>query len=180
MPDEVTKRKRRSPALLDAEALWSYAVKTLGRRALSAAEIRQRLARKAAEANDVGAVMSRLREYGYIDDAKMAETLAAARRDSRGYGKYRVLRDLQARRVGSNVARQAVDEAFAGTDEIQLIEQYLERKYRGKAMSEFLAAEKNLASAYRRLRTAGFSSGASIRVLKRYAARAEELEDLES
>ena len=179
MPDEVTKRNKRSSALLDADALWSYALKTLGQRALSGAEIRERIRRKAADPGDVAVVIGRLKEYGYIDDSRMAETYAAARRDSRGFGKFRVLRDLQQRRVGSTIARQAVDQAFAGTEETELIEQYLERKYRGKALPEFLTEEKHLASAFRRLRTAGFSSGASIRVLKRYAARADELEDTE-
>jgi hypothetical protein len=42
-----------------------------------------------------------------------------------------------------------------------------------------LAEEKHLASAYRKLRLGGFSSGNSIRVLKRYAAEADRLEGLE-
>jgi hypothetical protein len=42
-----------------------------------------------------------------------------------------------------------------------------------------LRDEKHLASAYRKLRYAGFGSGNAIRVLKRYAERADELESLE-
>jgi len=58
-----------------------------------------------------------------------------------------------------------------------VIEQFLARKYRGKNLAELLAEEKHLASAYRRLRTAGFGAGNSIRVLKRYAAQADLLEE---
>jgi regulatory protein len=61
-----------------------------------------------------------------------------------------------------------------------LIEDFLKRKYRGKQLGAFLAEEKNLAGAYRRLRYAGFSSGASIRVLKRFAGQPEVLDALES
>ena len=60
-----------------------------------------------------------------------------------------------------------------------MIEEYLARKFRATNLPIYLQDEKKLASVYRRLRTAGFSSGASIRVLKRYAAQAEELEGLE-
>ncbi len=50
---------------------------------------------------------------------------------------------------------------------------------RSRPIGALLMEEKNLASAYRRLRTAGFSSGNSIQVLKRYAAEAERLEEME-
>ena len=58
-----------------------------------------------------------------------------------------------------------------------LIQNFLERKYRGKNLGELLAEQKNLASAFRKLRLAGFSSGTSIRALKRYAAEADQLEE---
>lgn len=169
----------RVPKKLDAAGLREYAMKTLAGRSLSAGEMRTRLRRRAENADDIDGVLASLREYGFIDDAKLAESFTAARRDSRGFGRQRVLRDLATRRVAPSVARAAVDEAYAGTDEVELIERYLERKYRGRNLPELLQDEKNLASAYRRLRVAGFSSGASIRVLKRYAAQAEELESLE-
>jgi hypothetical protein len=51
---------------------------------------------------------------------------------------------------------------------------------RGKNLSEYLKEPRNLASLYRKLRVAGFSSPSSIRVLKAYSARANELEEMES
>ena len=71
------------------------------------------------------------------------------------------------------------EKTFAETNETELIEAFLKRKYRGKQLGAFLGEEKNLAGAFRRLRYAGFSAGASIRVLKRYASRADELEEIE-
>ena len=41
-------------------------------------------------------------------------------------------------------------------------------------LDEFLKEEKNLASVYRRLRTAGFSSGNSLSILKRYTQQVED------
>ncbi|HET8550009.1 MAG TPA: regulatory protein RecX [Bryobacteraceae bacterium] len=163
------------PRVLDADGLWDYALKALGGRALSAAELRERLRRRAGNKEDVEPVISRLRDYGFLNDSRMAENFAAARLESRGFGQSRVLRDLQRRRVASGVARTAVERAFAGTDETQLIEAWLARKYRGKNLPEYLGEEKNLASVFRRLRYAGFRAAPAISVLKRYAARADEL-----
>jgi SOS response regulatory protein OraA/RecX len=60
-----------------------------------------------------------------------------------------------------------------------MIEAFLKRKFRNVKMAEYLAEEKHLASAYRKLIYSGFSSSNAIKVLKRYAERAEDLEDSE-
>lgn len=163
----------RKPKTLNAEELWEYALRVLATRAHSEGELRQKLARRAEAAADIRATMSRLREYGLADDRKFSETFAVGRLQNQGFGQQRVLRDLRAKRVEGQVAEQAVSQAFAGVDEQQLAAAFLERRYRGKNLPEFLAEEKNLASAYRRLRTAGFSSSSSFSVLKRYAKAAE-------
>lgn len=172
-------RVRKPPRLLDATELLDFALKTLGARALSVSELRSKLQRRAADAADIEQVIIKLKEYGYVNDVRMAETFAAARRDNEGFGKSRVLRDLRRRRVAPAVADKAVSKAYEGVDEVAAIEQYLERKFRNKKLNEFLKEQKNLAAVYRRLVYAGFSSGASIRVLKRYAAAADELEEVE-
>lgn len=176
MPD---RGPRRQPRLLDAGELFDYALKTLSGRALSTGEVRARLRRKAADMNQVEPVVARLREAGLLNDAAFAESYAAARRDNQGFGKYRVLRDLQQRRVSSNVAQKAVAGAFEEVNEEEQIEAYLARRFHQPKLAEYLAEEKNLVAAFRRLRYAGFRSGTAIRVLKRYAARAEELEGME-
>jgi regulatory protein len=89
-----------------------------------------------------------------------------------------VMRDLMNRRVAPALAREAVDAAYEGADEPAMIQAFLERKFRGKDLGALLQDQKNLASAFRKLRGAGFSTGNSIRVLKRYAAEAERLAEL--
>jgi regulatory protein len=169
----------RPPKLLDQEGLMSYAAHALSARALSQGEMRDRLKRRAALQADVPEVLRRLKEAGFLNDRKLADSFAGWRRDNQGLGKARVMRDLMTRRVAPGVAKLAVDAAYAETDEIALIETFLARKYRGKNLGELLGEEKNLASAFRKLRGAGFSGGNSIRVLKRYAAEAEQLEAME-
>ncbi len=176
----MTKRSgKRESRKLDQAALWEYALRSLASRAHSAGELRQKLRRRAASAGDVGAVIARLREHGMLDDRQYAEAYAASRRENQGFGKARILRDLRQKRVSSAVAVSAVERVFRGTDETELIEQFLTRKYRKISLPEYLAEPRHLAAAYRRLRSAGFSAGSSLRVLQRYSALAEQLDPVE-
>lgn len=170
-------RPRAVPKKKDATQLWEYSLRALGRRALSAGEIRQKLKEKAADPADVEPAMAKLKEYGYLNDARFAENYASARRANQGLGKIRVLRDLRTRRVGPETAGKAVEKIYAETDETALVQEYVAKKFRGKNLAEYLADPNHLASAYRKLRYAGFGSTACIRVLKSYSERAEEIEE---
>jgi regulatory protein len=172
-------RKTKQPKLLELEELKSYAATALASRAQSTSELRTRLRKKAARPEDVEEILAYLKEAGYVDDQRFAGAFAEWRKENQGFGKTRVVRDLMSRRVAPAVAKAAAEKVFEGSDEVQLIEDFLARRYRGKDMKAFLAEQKNLASAFRRLRTAGFGSSNSIRVLKRYASAAEEIEEVE-
>ena len=170
----------RKSKLLDAEALLNYALRLLGGRAYSMGELCEKMRQRAERAESVDGVITKLKEAGYLDDRKFAENYAAARLENQGFGKMRVLRDLRQRRVAPQLAEKVTEQTFQSTDEIELIEAFLKRKFRGKQLGPFLKDPKNLAAAFRRLRYAGFSPGASIRVLKRYSSQAEELDGLEA
>jgi regulatory protein len=170
----------RKPKLLHADELLNLALRALGGRAHSAGELKEKLKKRAARAEDVDAVLAKLKQAGYLDDRRFAENYAASRLQNEGFGKMRVLRDLRQHRVAGTLAEQVAERTYKDTNESELIEGFLRRKYRGKQLGPFLAVEKNLAAAFRRLRYAGFSAGASIQVLKRYARQPEALDALES
>jgi len=169
----------RRPRRLDAEGLWECALRALARRAHSAGELREKLLGRAQRASDVPGILARLKQSGYLNDQRFAEGYSASRLENQGFGKSRVLRDLRRRRVAPAVAEKAVQEAYREVDEIELIEDFLRRKFRNLALGTHLAEPKNLASAYRRLRGAGFSAGNALRVLKRYAREPELLDSME-
>jgi regulatory protein len=169
-------RKRSVPKKLDATGLWDYAIRALSSRALSSAEVRAKMLRRADNAADIDPILERLKESKYLDDNRFAENFATARLENHGLGQQRALRDLRGRKVPSATAEKAVTEAYAESDEITLISDFLERKYRNKKLHEVLAAPAGMASAYRKLRYAGFSSGNAILVLKRYSENASDLE----
>lgn len=173
MPLPGNKRK------LGVDGLWDYALRSLDRRAFSTAELRKKLSLRAESPAVLNQVMTKLQEYKMLDDKRFAEIYAASRLEGQGFGADRVLRDLWAKRVSPSQAEQAVSEVYAHTEEFALASTYLVRKLRGKNLREYLAEEKHLVSAFRRLRMAGFSSGVSMKVLKSYSRRAEDLPEIE-
>jgi regulatory protein len=166
--------------LLNNEGLFEYALKTLGGRAMSTGELREKLKRKAERVADVDGVIAKLKDYGYLNDKQYAELYASRRLENEGFGKARVLSDLRSKRVAPAVAERAVQQTFASTDEVELIKQFLARKYRRTPLAEVLAETKGLASAYRKLRGAGFTHGNSMKVLKEHGKDAESLDALDS
>jgi regulatory protein len=170
---------KQPPQPLEREKLLNVALRALGGRAYSSGELRAKLRRRAQSDEDVDAVLSKLRESGYLNDRRFAENYAAARLQNQGLGKIRVLRDLRQRHVAPKLAEQVTEQTYEKTNEAELIEDFLRRKYRGKELGTFFSEEKNLAGAFRRLRYAGFSAGMSIRVLKRFASQPEVLDALE-
>ena len=169
----------RPPKKLDRQALWNYALRALGGRAMTSGELSVRLRRRAERVADADEVLVQLKDHGYLNDRRFAENFTAARLENQGLGKQRVLRDLRQHRVAPSLAEKAVQDAYASTDEVALIEDYLRRKYRNVDLRKQLSDPSKLASAFRRLRYAGFSAGNSIRVLKRFSEQAGELEESE-
>jgi len=174
----ITPMAVRKPCLLEGQQLWDYALRILGRRDYSVSELREKLRVRAAKKGEVEEILSRLKIQGYLDDRRFAAAFATARLTNQGLGKGRVLRDLRQRRVAPAVAQQAVRQAYRNTDEQELIEKFLRRKFRKVDLAQYLAEARNLAAAYRKLRLAGFSSSASLQVLKRFSREADLVDSL--
>ncbi|MBE0657949.1 MAG: RecX family transcriptional regulator [Bryobacteraceae bacterium] len=168
----------KSTPKLDAAHLKDYAARLLASRPLTSSELRRKLRAKAAHPADIDPLMEALRGYGVIDDTRLASNFAQTRADSGSMGSRKALAQLRAKGVAPATAQSAVDDAYQGRDETQMVSDYLARKFRSKNLAELLADPAKLASVYRRLRTAGFSSSASIRALKQFAAQAAALEDM--
>jgi len=164
---------------LDVDGLWNYALRILGGRGYSVAQMKTRLKARAVNPDDVAGVMTRLKQHGFLNDRRLAENLAASRRDSRAQGRFRVLRDLRQKQVAPAVAEQAVNEIYRDTDEYALAEEYLTRKFRRVRLPDYLAEPKNLASAYRKVRLAGFSASVAARLLKKHASEPELVDRME-
>jgi regulatory protein len=152
---------------LNESGLYDYAVKALGRRMRTEAELR-RLMRTRVEPDTRGEdtiqfVITRLKEQHYIDDRSYAETYARLRHENEKLGQRRVRQALGQRGVSSTIVDQVVAESYAKTDEETLARQYLERKRLRKPLNE-----KETARVMRRLVAAGFSISVIYRILRRW------------
>lgn len=166
----------KAPRKLAAEELFEYAVKCLGIRGYSTGDLKAKLLLRAAHQPDVAAAIERLKDIGYLNDQRFAENFAQARVENDGFGRMRLLSDLRARRVSGQTAEDAVNRALDGRGEAELIEAWIVRRMPLLAAGA-VEDERKLASAYRRLRRAGFGSGAILTALKARAARPDSLEE---
>jgi len=169
----------RHPRKLDAEGLWSYALKALAQRAHSTGELREKLRRRAEEHADIDVVVARLKDSGYLNDQRYAESFAAARLANERLGKGRVIQDLRQRRVAPALAEKTVRHVYEDVDEQALIDEWIRRKYRMTPREGLFQDEKDLAAAYRRMLRAGFQTGNIIRALKRFAKDPDLLDAFE-
>ena len=169
----------RKPRRLNAEALWSFALKVLSGRAHSVGELREKLRRRAERISDIDEIVERLKEIGYLDDRRFAESFATARLSNEGFGRGRVIQDLRQRRVAPALAERTVGTVYEEVDDQALIEEWIRRKYRTTPRESLFQEEKDMASAYRRLLRAGFRTGEIVRALKRFAKDPSLLDNFE-
>ena len=78
----------------------------------------------------VDEVIGRLREYGYLDDAKFAQSYASLRVQQRPVGRQRLQRDLWLKKVDRATADAALDQVFEETPEADLIDRAIAKRLR--------------------------------------------------
>jgi regulatory protein len=106
------------------------ALNLLGYRARSEAEIRDRLTRFGYVEGTIEGVVLRMQELGYLDDAEFARM--KAREKARRYGPRRVSVELRNSGVGEALAREVVEEEFAGRSEVGEARSAAARRYNGR------------------------------------------------
>jgi regulatory protein len=164
---------------LNERELYEYAVKALGRHMRTEVELR-RLMHQRAEIGERGeaaiaAVVKRLKEYGFLNDAVYAETYARLRQQNDKLGARRVRNDLQQRGVKADLIQSTVDARYGETNEETLARQHLERKRIKKPENE-----RETARVVRRLVGAGFKTGTIFKILRTWDVPEESLTALES
>ena len=136
------------------DAAFEAAVKLLARRALSEAEVRERLLRKGHPDEDVERVVERLTRAGYLDDRRVAlETILYHCR--RGHGPIRANERLRGLAVPEDAIARAWEEAEAdyGIDPRKILRDQLQSRLRQPPSS---CDEAMLRRVYNALLRAGF------------------------
>lgn len=162
------------------EELYEYALGALGRRMRSVADLK-RLLRNRVEADTelgqtlVELIIRRLKDNGFLNDAKYAAAYSSFRRDNEKYGRRRVITDLKAKGVHGEVIDKAVASAYEDVNEEKLARDYLRRKRLQKPRNQ-----KEAARIFRQLMRAGFGSKTIFTILKKWDVDEETLTALET
>lgn len=169
--------KPRAP--LNEAGLYDYAIKSLGRQMRTTANLRRLMQQRAEPgeqgASTIDAVLKRLLENGYLNDAAFAETFTRLRKENEKFGQLRVQQDLRNKGVPTGLIATTLDTAYAETNEEALARQHLERKRIRKPENE-----KETARVMRRLVAAGFSTGVIYKILRNWDIPDESLSALDN
>ena len=166
--------------LYTEEELYEYALGALSRRMRSVAELK-RLLRNRVEADTefgqtlVELIIRRLKDNGFLNDAKYAAAYSSFRRDNEKFGRRRVITDLKIKGVHGDVIEKAVSSIYEDVDEEKLARDYLRRKRLEKPKDR-----KQAARVFRQLIRAGFTSKVIFTILKKWDVDDETLSALET
>jgi regulatory protein len=161
--------------------LYEYAVGALARRMRTVAELKRLLRARVEDAESeygktlVELIIRRLKDRGYLNDSQYAAYFSSLRRDNQKFGRLRVVTDLKAKGMHSDVIDKAVDAAFDGVSEEKQAREYLRKKRLVKPKTQ-----KDAARVFRQLARGGFGTKTIFSILKKWDVDEETLTELES
>ena len=162
------------------EELYEYAVGALARRMRTVAELKRLLRQKVEIETEFGRtlvelIIRKLKDQGYLNDAKYAAAYSSFRRDNEKFGRMRVVQDLKIKGVHGDIIESVVGAAYADVKEEKLAREFLQRKRIVKPVGQ-----KQAARVFRMLVRAGFGSRVIFPILKKWDVDDETLMALES
>jgi regulatory protein len=165
--------------LFTEDELYAYAIGALGRRARSVAELKRLLRNRVEADTEMGKtlielIIVRLKDRGYLNDAKYAAAYSSFRRDNEKFGSRRVITDLKIKGVHPEVIEKAVATTYEDVSEEKLARDYMRRKRFQKPKDQ-----KQTARIFRQLMRAGFNSKTIFTILKKWDVDDETLTALE-
>jgi regulatory protein len=134
-----------NPAYLDG-------LKLLARRELSEAQLRQRLARKGHQADEIERAVEQLRAERAVDDERVAAAIARTEAAVRRRGRARVQLQIERAGIAKAIARRAIEAVFGEIDGDALLAAALQKRLRGRRVAD----ERERQRLYRSLVNQGF------------------------
>jgi regulatory protein len=130
----------------DQTSTYERALKLLGFRSQSAADLRRQLLRRGEPLADVEMAIERLREQKYLDDADFARQFARTKLLAAGASRRRIVQELSRRGVARDVADQAIEELREndGVDPAAAVRRVAEKKWRSLARFDDFTRRRRL------------------------------------
>lgn len=143
--DEPEKPKRPIDPEKAREKTMNRAFNLLSAKPRSVAEMRRKLLEKDwTNAEIVDAVLEKLKEYNYLNDAEYAENYASFNIRQKPQGRRKLQLKLAQKRIDKETAAGALEKVFEETPEADLIDQALEKRLRLKGVPQDREETKKL------------------------------------
>lgn len=144
------------------EEALKRALKFLGYRARSEAEVRAKLIQSGFSAKIVEPTLEKLRALKLLDDEAFARSFTQGKIENRGYGPLRLERELRRKGVAQTLIRRTLDEAFGTEEGKERARALLEKRFRGKDLGE----AKNLRRAVSFLQRRGYRNAVIAEIVR--------------
>jgi len=108
-------------------AAYSYAARLLARREYCAAQLRAKMALREFDADCISIVLTRLKDDGYLSEARFAESFLRSRLQ-RGEAPWLAALKARQKGVDESALQVALEEAEAGFDRMQACRDLLDRR----------------------------------------------------
>lgn len=143
--------------------LKTTALNMLGRRENTRAQLRRKLLQRKYEPADIDRVLDDLVAAGFLDDARAAKSFARHASHIKGQGRNRIARELAAKGVDPDIVAQTLDAQIDPDEEAERLRVALERKSRGKDLTDRRESSK----VWQALVRQGFSADAVSKALRK-------------
>jgi regulatory protein len=148
----------------EAQRAYVFALRALGRRDHSEAELRRKMIYRGISAGVVDDIIDKLTQSGYLDDRKFALRWAeSAVRNGKGYG-FRLRYELSRRGIAEDVASEVAERMMAEYDEGEAVKDLVARKFADFAAQSADDRQKRRIMGY--LQRRGFSLTAILQVFR--------------
>ncbi len=165
-----TRKPKLNPKPVDShDDALQQALRFLGYRSRSEAEIRDHLSRRNYSPAVVDRALARLRSLNYASDEKFARGWALSAVQNRGLGPLRIEHELKAKGIGNALRRAVIEDIFSPGRESETAQLLLQKRFKGKNLGE----SKSLKQAAAFLQRRGYS-GAVISQLLGFPDQSDE------
>jgi len=140
------------------------ALKILAARPRSEGQLRDRLhAVPGVDRSTLDDCIARLKEMGFLDDRRYAESYALYRSGAKPMGRSRVARELSLKKVAKSTIDEALDSVFDPSEEEKLIDRAIEKRIRTRGRPDDQAASRRM---FQHLARLGFNYELIIRKVR--------------
>ncbi|MBR6824322.1 MAG: regulatory protein RecX [Firmicutes bacterium] len=174
----MNKRAKKQDLAEKPQSVLAAALRYLDRRGYTAAELREKLLARGADAEAVEAAIARLIELRYLNERELVSQRIRSRKEFSRHGRSFVRQELLRRGADADTVAELLEEQYPAEDEHAIVRALLQKELpKLPAGAEWQERQKFAARFTRRMAAKGFSMGAIRNALNDFYAGEESFGD---